>query len=63
MNRSPKLINSPSYITPKAQPLTLKEVLQLRDGREISKNSYSTVSQSTTFSPILQNINYLNSLN
>ena len=63
MNRSPKLINSLSYITPKAQPLTLKEVLQLRDGREISRNSYSTVSQGMTFSPILQNINYLNSLN
>lgn len=63
MNRSAKLVNSLSYITPKAQPLTLKEVLQLRDGREISRNSYSTVSQNMTFSPILQNINYLNSLN
>jgi len=46
MNRSPKLVNSLSYLIPKAQPLTLKEVLQLRDGREISRNSYSTVSQS-----------------
>ena len=63
MNRLPKLVNSLSYITPKAQPLTLKEVLQLRDGREIIRNSYSTVSQGMTFSPILQNINYLNSLN
>jgi len=63
MNRLPKLENSLSYIIPKVQPLTLKEVLQLRDGREISRNSYSTVSQGMTFSPILQNINYLNSLN
>ena len=63
MNRSPKLENSLLHITPKAQPLTLKEVLQLRDGREINRNSYSTVSQSMTFLPILPNINYLNSLN
>ena len=63
MNRLSKLVNSLSYITLKAQPLTLKEVLQLRDGREINRNSYSTVSQSMTFSPISQNINYLNSLN
>ena len=63
MNRSAKLVNSLRYITPKAQPLTLKEVLQLRDGREINRNAYSTVSQSMTFSPILPKINYLNSLN
>ena len=63
MNRLPKLINSLSYTIPKAQPLSLKEVLQLRDGREINKNSHSTVSQSMNFSAMLQNTNYLNSLN
>ena len=63
MNRSPKLVNSLSYLIPKAQPLTLKEVLQLRDGREISRNSYSTASQGINFSAMLQNINHLNSLN
>ncbi|GEM_PF-3621299 len=63
MNRLPKLINSLLYITPKAQPLTLKEVLQLRDGREINRNSHSTVSQRMSFSAMLQNTNYLNSLN
>ncbi len=63
MNHLSKLINSLPYITPKAQPLTLKEVLQLRDGREINKNSLSTVSQSMNFSAMLQNTNYLNSLN
>ena len=63
MNRLPKIVNSLSYITLKAQPLTLKEVLQLRDGREINKNSLSTVSQSMNFSAMLQNTNYLNSLN
>ena len=63
MNRLPKLINSLSYTIPKAQPLSLKEVLQLRDGREINRNSHSTVSQSINFSAMLQNTNYLNSLN
>jgi len=63
MNRLPKLANSLSYVTPKAQPLTLKEVLQLRDGREINRTSHSTVSQGINFSAMLQNINHLNSLN
>ena len=63
MNRLPKLINSLSYTIPKAQPLSLKEVLQLRDGREINRNSHSTVSQSMNFSAMLQNTNYQNSLN
>ena len=63
MNRLPKLIDSLLYITPKAQPLSLKEVLQLRDGREIKRNPHSTVAQSLNFSAMLQNTNYLNSLN
>ena len=63
MNRLPKLENSLSYIIPKVQPLTLKEVLQLRDGREINRNSHSTAAQGINFSAMLQNINHPNSLN
>jgi hypothetical protein len=63
MNKSPKLLNSLSHIVPKAEPLTLKEVLQLRDGMEISRTSDSPFPQTITPLPILQNINHLNSLN
>ena len=63
MNRLPKLVNSLSYATPKAQPLALKEVLQLRDGREINRNPHFTASQGINFSAMLQNINHINSLN
>jgi len=63
MDRLPKLVNTLSHIIPKAQPLTLKEVLQLRDGREINRTSHSTLSQSMSFSAMWQNTNYLNSLN
>jgi len=63
MNKSPKLLNSFSHIVPKAEPLTLKEVLQLRDGMEISRPSNTPFPQTITLLPILQNINHLNSLN
>jgi len=63
MNRLPKLVNFLSHATSKTQPLTLKEVLQLRDGREINRTLHSTVSQGINFSAMLQNINHLNSLN
>jgi hypothetical protein len=63
MNKSPKLLNSFSHILPKAEPLTLNEVLQLRDGLEISRPSNPPVSQKITLLPISQNINHLNSLN
>jgi hypothetical protein len=63
MNKSPKLLNSFSNIVPKAEPLTLKEVLQLRDGMEISRPSNPPFPQTITLLPILQNINHLNSLN
>jgi hypothetical protein len=63
MNKSPKLLNSFSHIVPKAEPLTLKEVLQLRDGMEISRPSNPPFNQTITLLPILQNINQLNSLN
>jgi hypothetical protein len=63
MNKSPKLLNSFSYLAPKAEPLTLKEVLQLRDGMEISRRSNPPYPQTIILLPILQNINQLNSLN
>jgi hypothetical protein len=63
MNKSPKLLNSFSHIVPKAEPLTLKETLQLRDGMEISRPSNLLVPQTITLLPILQNINHINSLN
>jgi hypothetical protein len=63
MNKSPKLLNSFSHIVPKAEPLTLNEVLQLRDGMEISRTSNPPVPQKITLLPILQNINHLNFLN
>jgi hypothetical protein len=63
MSNSPKLINSFSYIAPKAQPLTLKEVLQLRDGMKITRNSNPTFAQTIALPPLLQNINHFNSLN
>jgi hypothetical protein len=63
MNKSPKLLNSFAHIVPKAEPLTLKEVLQLRDGMGISRPSNPTVPQTIILLSILQNINHLNSLN
>jgi hypothetical protein len=63
MNKSPKLLNSFSNIVPKAEPLTLREVLQLRDGIKISRPSNPPFPQTVTLLPILQNINHLNSLN
>jgi hypothetical protein len=63
MNKSSKLLNSFSNIEPKAEPLTLKEVLQLRDGMEISRPLNPTFPQAITLSSILQNINHFNSLN
>ena len=63
MNKSPKLLNSFSHIVTKAEPLTLKEVLQLRDGMEISRPSNPQFPQTITLLRILQNINHLNSLN
>jgi hypothetical protein len=63
MNKSSKLLNSFSHIVPKAEPLTLNEVLQLRDGMEVSRPSNHPVSPKITLLPILQNINHLNSLN
>ena len=63
MNKLPKLLNSFSHIVPKAEPLTLKQVLQLRDGMVISRPSNPPFPQTITLLPILQNINYLNSLN
>jgi hypothetical protein len=63
MNKSPKLLNSFSHIIPKAEPLTLNEVLRLRDGMEISRPSNTLVSQTIPLLSILKNINHLNSLN
>jgi hypothetical protein len=63
MNKSPKLITSFSYIVPEAKPLTLKEVLQLRDGIKISRHLNPSVPQKITLLPILENIKHLNSLN
>jgi len=63
MSNSPKSTNSFSYIAPKAQPLTLKEVLQLRDGMKITRTPNSAFSQTIALPPILQNINHFNSLN
>jgi hypothetical protein len=63
MNKSSKLLNSFSDRVAKAEPLTLKEVLQLRDGMEISRPSNSRVPTTITLLPILKNINHLNSLN
>jgi hypothetical protein len=63
MSNSPKLINPVSYRAPKAQPLTLKEVLQLRDGMEITRKPNLAFSQTIDLLPISLNINHLNSLN
>jgi hypothetical protein len=63
MNKSPKLLSSFPHILPKAEPFTLKEVLQLRDGMEILRPSNPPVPQTITLLPILQNINQFNSLN
>jgi hypothetical protein len=63
MNKPPKLLNSFSHIVPKAEPLTLNEVLQLRDGMEVSRPSNPPIPHKITLLPILQNINHLNSLN
>jgi hypothetical protein len=63
MNNSLKLINPSSYIAPKAQPLTLKEVLQLRDGIEITRAPNPEFSQTIALLSISQSINHLNSLN
>ena len=63
MNKSSKLLNSFSDRVAKAEPLTLKEVLQLRDGMEISRSLNPPAPQTITLLPILQNINHLNSLN
>jgi hypothetical protein len=63
MNKSPKLLNSFFHIVPKAEPLTLKKALQLRDGMEISRSLNPPAPQTITLLPILQNINHLNSLN
>jgi hypothetical protein len=63
MNKSPKLLNSFSHIVPKVEPLTLKQVLQLRDGMVISRPSNPPFTQTIALLAILQNINHLNSLN
>ena len=63
MNKSPKLLNSFSHIVPKAEPLTLNEVLQLRNGMEISRPSNTPVPKKINMLHILQNITHLNSLN
>jgi hypothetical protein len=63
MRNSPKLINSFSYGVPKAQPLSLKEVLQLRDGMEIARKPKAAFPQTIALLPISLNIKHLNSLN
>jgi hypothetical protein len=63
MQKSPKSLNLFSHIVLKAEPLTLSEVLQLRDGMEISRPANPPVPTKITLLPILQNINHLNSLN
>ncbi len=63
MKNPSKFNNTFFFLAPKAQPLTLKEVLQLRDGREITRNPNSTFQQTITLPPLLQNINHLSSLN
>jgi hypothetical protein len=63
MNKSPKLLNSFSHIVPKAEPLTLNEVLQLRNGMKISRPLNPLVTPKITLLPILKNIIHLNSLN
>ena len=63
MKNSEKSNNTFFYLAPKAQPLTLKEVLQLRDGREITRNPNSSFLQTMPLHPLLQNINHPNSLN
>jgi len=50
------------HISRKTLPLTLKEVLQLRDGRKILRNQ-NTRSHATALPPFLQSINYLSSPN
>ncbi len=62
MNRSPKLMLSFSSRFRKAQPLSLKEVLQLRDGLEIQRNQDFEVCQ-LALPNILKNFNYPASLN
>ena len=62
MERSPKLILSFSSRLQKAQPLSLKEVLQLRDGIEIQRNQGFEVCQ-LAFPNILKNFTYPASLN
>ena len=62
MDRSPKLILSFSSRLQKAQPLSLKEVLQLRDGIEIQRNQGFEVGQ-FAFPKILKNFTYPASLN
>jgi hypothetical protein len=63
MNNSPKLINSFSYRVSKAQPLTLKEVIQLRDGMEITRKPNPVLLQTVDVLPISLKIIPLNSLN
>ncbi len=63
MSNSPKSINSHPQLGPKAKPLTLKEVLQLRDGLEIARHPSPAFPQTIALLSILQNINPLNSLN
>jgi len=62
MSRSPKLTLSFSNRFRKAQPLSLKEVLQLRDGIEIQRNQNFDACQ-LTLSNSFKNFYYPTSLN
>jgi len=62
MDRSPKLMLSFSNRFRKAQPLSLKEVLQLRDGLEIEKNQNFEVCN-LTLPAIFKNFYHPTSLN
>jgi hypothetical protein len=62
MNRSPKSTLFFSNQLRKTQPLSLKEVLQLRDGLEIKRNENFKVFQ-IALPAILKNFNYPTSLN
>jgi hypothetical protein len=48
---------------PKAEPLTLNEVLQLRDGIEISRPSNPPISETVPLLYTFKNIKHLNLLN
>ncbi len=63
MDYFPKVINPYFYKAGKAQPLTLKEVLQLRDGMELSRNPSADFSRKDFPLPIVENNSFLLSLN